>query len=274
MAMPNNLVFIRHGESELNYIHRHERDDPSYQKPEGYDQLHDWQFRLSANGVSQAIAAGRWLVEHGISPEDFDHRYVSKFMRARETAAYVGGVACEWKPEDRLKERDWGVYGATPYEDRAEMFPYTEKLRSLSTLFTRLDGGEGLGDSVLLRLRDWLATLHRDAESQDVVAVAHGELMWTARYLIENMLPEEWDEIEEDKTQKIRNATILWYTRQNPVKPGDVRKHLTWRKMIYPNDVDNSPFAGEWREVPGKRYMTGAQLLESVDTIPHLTSEE
>lgn len=273
MAMPNNLIFVRHGESELNVMHRHEKRDVEYEKPQGHDELHDWQFRLSPKGVEQAKAAGKWLLQHAIAPEDFDHRYVSTFMRARETAAHVGGVDALWKVDDRLKERDWGIYGATPFEDRAGLFASTERLRGLSSLYTRLDGGESLGDNVLVRIRDWLGTLHRDAEGQSALAVAHGELIWTARYIIERMLPEEWDEVEEDKSQKIRNCSITWYSRVNPTDPEEISKHIKWRKMIYPDNESQSPFGGEWVELPGKRYFSGEMLLESVEKVTPLLEQ-
>jgi broad specificity phosphatase PhoE len=194
-------------------------------------------------------------------------------MRARETAAHVGGVDALWKVDDRLKERDWGIYGATPFEDRAGLFASTERLRGLSSLYTRLDGGESLGDNVLVRIRDWLGTLHRDAEGQSALAVAHGELIWTARYIIERMLPEEWDEVEEDKSQKIRNCSITWYSRVNPTDPEEISKHIKWRKMIYPDNESQSPFGGEWVELPGKRYFSGEMLLESVEKVTPLLEQ-
>lgn len=265
MGMPKDLVFVRHGESEANVIHEFERSGiihPSHEKV--YDRP-DWMQRLSGHGTKQAQSAGDWLRKNFIDPSHFDRCYGSTFLRTRETAYYVGGVDCEWLLDDRLKERDWGLYGSTPKEQREELFPNTHKNHKINKWYTRMDGGESLADNVLLRARDFCGSLHRDMDGKRVLVVSHGEFILTMRYLLERMLPEEWMAMEGDVAQEIKNCTILHYTRQNPTDHNDIRPHITWMRMIYPYDEHSSPFAGAWRPVIEKRIVKGSDLKREIN---------
>ncbi len=91
--------------------------------------------------------------------------------------------------------------------------------------------------------------------------------MWTGRYVLEHMLPEEWDAADNDKSQRINNCGIIWYTRVDPTNALKSAPYLKWRRMIYPDNPSQSPYGGEWVELPGKRQFTGAELLESVERI-------
>lgn len=271
MAMPQDLVFIRHGESEGNIVQRAFKDDTGMEIPPEFMNRHDWEYRLSLNGVEQAKATGAWLLENiGDVDEFFDEKYVSPYIRTRETAAYIGGPACTWLIDDRLPERDWGIYNSVHPDERKEIFKHTERMREISSLRWRPDGGEALMSEVLLRFRDWLDTLHREQSNNKVIAVSHGELMWVARYVIERMLPEEWEEADVDKSQRIYNTAVLWYTRKNPEDPNDVRKNLNWRQITVPWDDSKSPFGGVWVELDGKRRFSGEDLLDMAEQVPPL----
>lgn len=247
------------------------KDGGGMEIPSAFMDTHDWQYRLSAQGVEEAEAAGEWLRDNiGPVDESFDERYVSPYIRTRETALHIGGAACSWLIDDRLPERDWGVYNSVSPSERGTVFPHTERIRKLSSLRWRPDGGEALMSEVLLRFRDWLGTLHREQEDKRVLAVTHGELMWVARYVIERMLPEEWEAADEDKTQRLFNCSILWYTKTNPEDPEDIRNSLHWRRIVRPTDEANSPFGGEWVELPGKRRMNGEELQQTVEAVPRI----
>ncbi len=275
MAMPQDLIFVRHGQSEGNIVQRAFKEGDGMDIPENFLHTHDWQYRLSPEGVDQAKAAGKWFTEQfGSLQEAFDERYVSPYIRTRETAAHIGGAACTWLVDDRLPERDWGVYNSVPPNERQQHFPHSEKMRELSPLRWRPDGGEALMSEVLLRFRDWLDTLHREQSDKRVLAVTHGELMWVARYVIERMLPEEWEASEVDKSQRIFNCDILWYSRVNPQDPNNVSKWLSWRRIIRPTDQGVAPFNGEWVELEGKRRFSGTQLTDAVEAIPHIFQQD
>lgn len=275
MSLPNQIVLIRHGQSEANIVQKAEERDPTFVAPEGYYDLHDSDYRLSPLGVEQAKLAGQWIMENlGDPAKIFDRCYVSPFVRALETAYYVGGPACKWLIDDRFRERDWGTYGATPMEERKKRYADTEKRRSQSYWYTSFDGGEGPANNVHGRVRDIMGTWHRDVPEGRVAVVAHGDFVNVVRYPMEDMLPKEWDIMDADKSQEPTNGSILIYNRTNPEDPADIRKRPMWRKMIRPDDIENSPFGGQWVELPGRRYFSGADLGAMVDRHPRLFPQD
>lgn len=274
MAMPYDLIFVRHGESEPNVVHGLEKKDKSHPNArEVYDRP-DWEQRLSSKGVSQAKSAGEWLRANGLTMDVFARCYASPFMRARETAFHIGKDEAMWHLDDRIKERDWGEYGATPKDIRETLFPHTHRNHKVNKWYARLNGGESLADSVLMRARDFVGTLHRDLSDKSVLVVSHGEFMLTMRYLIERMLPEEWLEIEADVAQDIKNCTILHYSRVNPTNPHQISQHLSWMRMIYPYDIASSPFGGQWQPVREKRYVSGEELKSQFESVQNLIEKD
>ncbi len=271
MAAPETLVFVRHGESEWNIISRTFEDGRTMDVPEDFMKVHDWQYRLSPKGVAQAEAVNRYLVNaYGDPAEYFDEHLVSPYIRPRETAAYVGGLACQWVIDDRLAERDWGIYNMVHPGEREKHFPHTERMREVSRLRWTPDGGESLTSGVLLRVQNLRNTLNLEQADKRVIAVTHGEFMWMVRYVIEGMLPEEWEAAHADKAQRLYNASLLMYTRANPEDPTDIAPNMRWRKIVCPWDESLSPFGGEWVELPGKRRFSGQQLLDTVHQVPRI----
>ena len=273
--MPKNLVEVRHGQGDHNVAQKLRRQGREAEIPEALKGLHDWQYRLTPKGIAQARMAGVWIQQNlGLVDEYFDRRYVSPFIRTRETALHLGGAAVgNWLKDDRLIERSWGTYGIATTEERADMFGLTQRLNSLSSLYTQYDNGESIGYQTIYRVRSWLDTLHRDMSEKNVLAVTHGEFMWATRYVLENMLPEEWDQYDKDKSQSIRNCTILQYTRENP-DTGELANQLGWRRIIYPDAPKESPFEGDWMLLPGKRYMTPEDLQSSIDAVPQIFGDQ
>lgn len=262
MSMPNELVFVRHGQSEANIIQKEIQPLPHAEVIQSVNDRPDWQQRLSPLGIRQAQTAKRWIDENLGGVESFDGRYLSPFLRTRETAAYIGGVTCgEWTVDDRVVERSWGVYGTVARADQRKQFPLTNKLHKTTPWYVRFDGGESMPD-VYGRFRDFQGTLHREQSGKRVVVVSHGDFINVARYGIERMLPEQWEAIDRDPAYTIRNCSITQYSRINPDDSTDVREKLHWRRMVYPDAIDQSPDNGEWVELPGRQRFTGAELLK------------
>ncbi len=273
MPMPNDLVFVRHGQSEANIIQKADKNGTRHEKEQLINDRPDWQQRLSAQGIEQAKAAKKWIDANLGGVTTFDFRYFSPFLRTRETAAYVGGGDCDgWIIEDRVVERSWGVYGSMPRDEREKIFAHTVKAYSQSPWYVKLDGGESRYE-VSGRWRDFQGTLHREADGKRVIVVTHGDFIGIARYNIERMLPEQFEEMEEDETQTVKNCTIVHYSRVNPDDPSDVREKLSWRRMIHPTDVENSPFGGRWIELPARPRYTGIELLEQAEYAPRLLGD-
>lgn len=268
MSMPNDLIFVRHGQSEANIVHTNQKDGLTHKHEADINDRPDWQQRLSMLGREQAKLAGRWLSDNIGAVETFDALYVSPFLRTRETAAYLGGsLADGWTIDDRVVERSWGVYGIVPRAEQRAQFPLTSKLHVATPWYVRFEGGESMPD-VYGRFRDFQGTLHREQEGKRVLVVSHGDFINVARYGLERMLPEEWEAMDRDPRYTIRNCTIIHYTRVNPDDPEDVRDKLRWRRMVYPDAIHQSPDAGQWVELSERRRYTGAELLAQAEFAP------
>ncbi len=272
ITQPMNIVLVRHGQSEANVVQHAEKHGREHESSAEVYARHDFEHPLTAKGVLQAKAAREVLLANGLAPESFDEWYASPFRRTVETAAYIGNGLIDWLPEIRLRERDWGMYGATPLAERLERFADTERRREISSYYTRYDGGENIPD-VVGRVRDWLQTLNREKTNKNVLAVTHGELMWTARYVLEGMAPEQWSDMDKDAALRIGNCCILWYSRQNPEDPTDISPTITggWRRMIDPFEPEKSPYGGEWQRIGGRTRLLGVEILAQAEAATRIT---
>lgn len=273
MAMPHEIIFARHGQSEANIVQKY--DDHGVD-PEVASQIFarpDWMNRLSDEGVAQAEQAKLWIDAHLGGVASFDALYVSPFMRTRETAAHMGGPDVEgWTIDDRIVERSWGVYGKLSRALQQERFPLTAEEKRLNPWYTRLDGGESMPD-VYGRFRDFQGTLHREQEGKRVFVVTHGDFMNVARYGIERMTPEEWEDLDNEREYRIGNCMLLHYSRVNP-STGEVDPKIRWRRYINPLDLDASPDHGQWVELGARRRYSGTELLRQIERAPRLMKED
>ncbi|MBI3889198.1 histidine phosphatase family protein [Candidatus Saccharibacteria bacterium] len=272
--MPNELVFVRHGQSEANIIQSADKKGYDHEHQDAINDRPDWKQRLSQLGIEQAGQAKEWIDRNLGGAASFDIRYFSPFLRTRETAAYIGGTECgEWIHEDRVVERSWGKFGALSSKEREKKFAQTAKMYKQSPWYVKLDGGESRYE-VSNRFRDFQGTLHREADGKRALVVTHGDLIGIARYNIERMLPEQFEEMENDKTQTVKNCSITQYSRVNPEDSTDTRKKLTWRRIVNPTDIESSPYNGEWIELPPRAKYTGADLLKQAELAPRLLEVE
>lgn len=121
------------------------------------------------------------------------------------------------------------------------------------------------------RVREEHSRYHREADGKRVIVVTHGEYMWTERLVNENMLPEEWVALDSDKSQRIRNCAVLHYSRANPDRPDDpIDDHLRWMRFVYTDAPEESPYGGDWIEIPRKRKFTTQETLAQLAMFPPL----
>ncbi len=270
MTMPKEITFVRHGQSEANIVQKRDDHHINGDVAQQIFERPDWLNRLSSLGIEQAKNAGAWIDANLGGVGSYDALYVSPFLRARETAAYIGGLdVAGWTIDDRLAERSWGVYGKMPRAEQRSQFPLTAKEKRLNPWYARLDGGESMPD-VYGRFRDFQGTLHRERSEDRVLAVTHGDFINAARYGIERMTPEEWELIDSDRNYTVTNCMLLQYTRINPNNPDDVRDKMRWRRYINPLDPSASPDGGEWVELSDRRRYTGQELIHQADRAPRL----
>ncbi len=183
--------------------------------------------------------------------------FVSPFLRARETAGYIGGD--NWIIDDRIVERFRGVYGVVSYEKALGQAAMVN-MRDVSSWYARIDGAESLQD-VFGRYRIFQNSIRRHHGNQKVIVVAHSDFIKTACYAIEWMLPEDWQE----DAVRLPNGGLVHYSRVNPHNPTDIRDSITWRRIVYPSDLAKSPNGGDWQEISIKRRYSSAELLDSVE---------
>ena len=273
MTMPLEIVFVRHGQSEANVVHKLDKEGTENPHLEMVNHRPDWKQRLSPTGIQQAQKARQWIDANLGGVDSFDARYVSPFLRTRETAAHLGGPEVgEWTIDDRVAERSWGVYGTVARAEQRSQFPLTAQLQEATPWYVRFDGGESMPD-VYGRFRDFQGTLHREQGEARVIVVSHGDFMNVVRYGVERMRPEQWEAMDKNPDYTIRNCSVLHYSRVNPEDPTDVRDKIQWRRMIYPDAVEQSPDGGAWVELPKRQRFTGAELLEQIELAPRLLDE-
>ncbi len=272
MSMPRDFLMVRHGKSEANIVQKDLKEGEHHPNAKEILARPDWQQKLSAEGERQPLAAGRWLLENiGETALKNAKKYHSPYIRARQTAALLGIPDGEgWLSDDRIVERSWGIYGTLSREEQAQLFPMTTEHKEVNPWYVGMEGGESLSGGVLLRFRNFLDSLHREAADGTAIAVSHGEFMWVARYVLERMTPEAWEALDSDVSQTVRNCSILHYSRVNPENPEHVDDRLRWMRFIYPDAPELSPYGGQWRELEKPKYTTAAQLKDQTDKFENL----
>ena len=274
MTMPRRLVQVRHGQSEANVAQKEVLHDLDPEIERAIYARPDWEQRLSPLGIEQAKHSGDWIRQNIGALASFDVIYVSPFMRTTETAAYAAGDEdLSFVFDDRIIERDWGLYGKLSKGDQEKYYPDTYRHKKDNPLYARLDGGESPMD-VYARLRDMHSTLHREFPDGKVLMFTHGDLMSTERYVNERMLPEEWVEMVRDPFMDFRNGSVLDWTRENPEDPEDVRDKLNWVRLVHPNSPELSPMGGQWVEMKGKRRYTVQEALGRAASVRRLLSDD
>jgi broad specificity phosphatase PhoE len=269
MAMPEDLVLVRHGQSEANIIQKQRKQDPDAVAPEGFFDRHDTQMRLSERGRMQAARAGEWLAAH--FEEGFDRYYVSPLTRTMETAARLA-INGEWRLDDRWRERDWGEFGILNEAEQLERFDLSHRLRGQHKWYWCPPGGESLATGVRLRFRDILDTLHRENDGQRVIAVTHGEMIDVARFELERINPDEWLEQSKDSHYRVENCQIMHYSRRNPATE-ELHPRIQWVRAICPWDDLLSWNDGQWMEIQPRPKYSDDELLARAERYEPLLAD-
>ena len=257
MALPRDIVLVRHGQSEANVIQKQIKADEGFEPPEAFFDRHDSQMQLTPLGIEQAQAAGGWLAQH--FPNNFDHHWVSSLTRTVQTAGHLA-LHGDWRIEDLLRERDWGEFGMQSGEQQRTQYESSYRLREQNKWYWCPAGGESLGTGVRLRWERILNTMHRQMEGQTFIGVTHGETIEVGRVILERLLIPEWLSQEKDEGYKLSNAQILHYSRVNPVT-GELGRQIEWRRSICPWDESKSWANGEWVRLDVNRRFSDEQLL-------------
>jgi len=268
MTMPLNLILVRHGESEGNVATARSKAGDHSDYTGEFLRRHNSFWRLTDNGIWQAQEAGRWIREHIGSA--FGRYYTSGYLRAMETAYYLGLPDANWYADFNLRERDWGSFDSISREERAARFAEVLKERERDGFSWRPPYGESIAD-VCLRETRVLDTLHRECTDMDVIIVCHGEIIWAFRILLERLTQRRFNELDasKDTRDRIHNCQVLHYTRVDPVTR-EVHPYLNWVRSVCPTDLSLS--TNKWQVIDRKRY-SNEDLLAEVSLAPRLISE-
>lgn len=260
MAMPKNLVLVRHGESEGNLATKLSKKGDDSMFTDDFMNRHSSTWRLTEQGKIQAHIAGKWIKEN--MNESFQRFYVSEYDRAKETAALLDLPEAQWMVTYYLREREWGELAVMPISERRGKFAENLRRKDAEPFYWIPTGGESM-PTLCLRLEKILDTLHRECEGRNVLLVVHGEVMWAFRYLLERLTYSEIMKLEHsaDPHDKIHNCQIIHYTRRNPFS-GEIVPYLSWVRSICPTDLTLS--SDEWRGVVRKKF-SNEELLREVE---------
>lgn len=269
--MPDDLIMIRHGESEANIIQEilYGDDIEKQQKIKDFSKYYDAHIRLTQQGNRQAAAAGQWLKDNNIST--FNCYYVSPHVRTLETAANLQ-LSGDWHIDDRLREQNWGEYHLISWDEIQADSPASRRIRDQNYWYWRPRGGETLSGDVRERFESFLTTLHEKTMDKKVIAVSHGGYMQTARFVLERLTPDQWLAQVETPEYKLWNSQILHYTKINP-ETSEKAPYLKWRRSICPWDETHSWNDGKWVEINTRKY-SDKDLLEEVKKHQRLLPED
>ena len=262
MANPLRLVMIRHGQSEANIVQHAQKLGQKIDLEEKVETRADWRQRLSPRGREQAERARKELSKIYGSLDFFDSKYTSSFIRARETAVVLSGENLYfWKIDDLLSERNWGIYGRVNMNERVENFPITMRYLYNDPFFMRLDGGDSIFD-VYLRFRSFCERLRREESNQNVLIISHKQLIQSACYLIEGLLPERWNNNQKRDIYDVPNLGAIEYSRVNPMNASDVRENFSWRRVLNLGEADGKN--GNWEEFDVRGDFSNSELRDQI----------
>ncbi|MDO8600137.1 MAG: phosphoglycerate mutase family protein [bacterium] len=267
MALPIDLLLVRHGQSEGNVARRRSEAGDHSAFTDAFRDRHSASFRLTELGRMQAEQAGAWLRKEFWPGPGFDRYVTSEYTRAMETAALLNLPNAEWLCDFYLTERDWGEMDICSEKEREEKFGDAIRRRKIEPFFWRPSNGESFKQSCLFADRV-LDTLHRECSDKRMIIVCHGEVIRAFQVKIEHMSQVRFKELifSQQPEDRIWNCQIVHYTRRNP-ENGKLAPYAGWVRMIRP--TENPVWITEWRAIKRPRY-SNQDLLNVVSRIPNM----
>jgi broad specificity phosphatase PhoE len=176
--------------------------------------IRDPDVELSDLGKRQAAALGKWL---GGLPADEqpDTVLCSPYTRATSTAEIAiraGGLSLELVRDERLRERDLGVFdGFTGQGIRARFPEESMRRKRLGKFYYRPPSGESWAD-VAFRVRSVTEMLEQRYGDRRVLVVTHQAVTMLFRYVLEGMT--EAEVLEIDAHESIANCAVTRFELQ------------------------------------------------------------
>ena len=272
MGMPNHLVLVRHGHSEGNKAIEASKTGNLAFHTDDFAATPGHQWRLTDAGRQQAAEIGKWLNREFPGTDEnpgFDWFYTSTYVRTRETEAHLGLPGAGWLLNRGLRERDRGDTGSMDRAAYRRDYSRNAEVKELDPLYWRPPGGESIAQVAEDRVKSVLATLHREADGQRVIAVNHGEMMRAFQLQLERWDDQEY--VRQNKAGDLHNCQVLHYSRVDP-ETGEQRKRFSWVRSAWPVLTETGTWAIEetpWTQISRQR-LTNAELLAGVAEVPQL----
>lgn len=234
MKWPEELVIIRHGQSEYNVLRDLKNEDPQYKEfKRAHARNHRSQYArtlaaemrkkyalkesdvltsLTSHGAKMSYTTGELLRSVAKIPHVI---FVSPYTRTEQTrinimSGWPALGAAKIVREDRIREQEHGL--ATLYNDWRVfevMHPEQKELRELQgEYWYRYPQGESVSD-VRERTRSMLSTLVREYSGYRVWFITHHLTILSIRSLLERLSPEQF--IDLDKNEKPVNCGVTFY---------------------------------------------------------------
>ncbi|MDP3792726.1 MAG: phosphoglycerate mutase family protein [bacterium] len=259
--IPIDIILVRHGESEGNKANKASRDgDKQFFTPE-FRNKHSRAFRLTDRGIEQAKMAGDWLRSN--IEMSLDRFYVSDYIRAKETAAYLDLPDASWRIEFHLRERDMALMDNCPDDEKKQLFTIEQRQFNMDPFLAYpAGGGESIADLCQRLKTTMIAHWARECSDKRVIAVCHGHVMRALQLEFEDLGHDDFIRLDasEKPEEKIRNCQILWYTRREP-ETKKLFPNLIAVRSVSPTEK-NMDFG--WKKIKKNRY-TNEDLLNEVD---------
>ncbi|MEK9152436.1 MAG: phosphoglycerate mutase family protein [Patescibacteria group bacterium] len=266
MALPNNLLVGRHGQSEGNLANRAvERGDLGI-FTEDFMRRHSSQYRLTDIGVGQAQRAGAWLRAN--LPAGRRRYSVSDTVRACETAGHFGIPGARWERSISLRERDRGKFDMMLPADKVRDYPDDPQRQIIDGPYWTPPDGESFVNLCDRALAAALPLLDSGSvwEPDTHLAVCHGEEMWALRYLLEGLAMARCHEMMNSgrEDDQIWNCQIHWY--RQPVSA----YRYKFVRRIRPT-FDEAADTG-WLEIPDSSS-SSQELLDEAAKVPRIMAK-
>jgi len=222
---PNELLLIRHGESEANV--RKNAAKARGEEPAWTGVIRDMDSPLTGLGLRQAYSLGLELRRRypSLRPTSIiqsarggmlEYIITSPYLRSRQTTAeIIRGL--EYSPkvvvDERLREIDFGIMDGIDRKRFRELFPSEADRRERDGKYWyRPPGGENRPDC-RLRAHSVLDTLNRDYVDTKTLISCHSVIVLAFRSLLERWGEAEYMQV--DKEDDVKNCGLTVYKRQN-----------------------------------------------------------
>lgn len=267
MALPIDLVLVRHGESEGNLARRLSEHGDNSLFTQEFCRRHSSRLRLTDRGKEQAGCAGEWI-QRNIGSY-FDRYLVSGYARAMETAALLELPDATWYQDFYLRERDIGEFDSMPEDEKRDKYPAIYDRFTLDPFYWKPPNGESVAE-LCARVDRVLETLHRECSDKKAIVVCHGMVMSGFMIRIERLTPYQFLQKSEFKAtrDRIRNCQIIHYSRRDP-ETNQISSRADWVRSICPWDLENS--RTDWREIRRPSF-SNEDLLKLVEEFPRIAT--